>query len=453
MRNEQTRGDYVVASFIASTSWVGLADAVKQKIRMALLDTLGAAVAGTQTRIAAITSDYAAETWSGNESTLLLGGKRASRVGASFANSYAANALDIDDNGQYMKGHPGSQVVSTALAVGEAVGSDGSQALTAMVVGYEVAHRMARCWHDHHSIYAACGSWGSVACAAVTAKLADLGVEEVINALGVAEYHAPHVPIMRDVSNPAMVKHGHGWGAATGIIAAELASRGFTGIPSLFAAAKYSDWVEGIGREFLMVDGVTWKQYACCAWAHPAIKAAKAVVDRYNVCLSDIRRIAIEAPDEAVQLGTMLPTTTEEAQFNLAWPVAAMLVDGEVGPRQVLEQRLDDEEIRQLAKRVEAVESKELTQRYSDLVGDDSTGKYGSAVRITLRDGTELASGIVEEEYTYPQRGWDWKRVEDKFRWLSEPVLGKRRVAQAIEIVSEFERVGNVRELTEVLSD
>lgn len=45
------------------------------------------------------------------------------------------------------------------------------------------------------------------------------------------------------------------------------------------------------------------------------------------------------------------PETTEEAQFSLPWPVACALVDGEVGPDQVLEDRLRDVELRRLAAR------------------------------------------------------------------------------------------------------
>ena len=50
----------------------------------------------------------------------------------------------------------------------------------------------------------------------------DLG--QTKNALGIADYHAPNAPMMRDIANPAMVKHGIGWAALTGITAAELAA-------------------------------------------------------------------------------------------------------------------------------------------------------------------------------------------------------------------------------------
>ena len=113
-----------------------------------------------------------------------------------------------------------------------------------MVVGYEVAHRIGRCWHASRDVYQACGSWGSVACAAVAAHLMRLTPEQAGHALGIAEYHAGNLPMMRDVDDPGMVKHGIGWGAMTGVTAAGLAARGYTGIPTLLAFPEYQEWVE-----------------------------------------------------------------------------------------------------------------------------------------------------------------------------------------------------------------
>lgn len=89
-----------------------------------------------------------------------------SAIGAAFANGYAANGVDIDDCALYARGHPGAQIFPTALALAEKLRLGGSQMMTAMVIGYEVAHRVARMWHNYHDVYQADGSWGSVACAA-----------------------------------------------------------------------------------------------------------------------------------------------------------------------------------------------------------------------------------------------------------------------------------------------
>ena len=107
----------------------------------------------------------------GDVATLALRGRKTSVVGAAFANGNAANGVDIDDVALFTRGHPGAQLLPTALALAEAEGLSGADLLTALVIGYEVAHRASRIWHATHEVYQACGSWGSVACAAVASHL------------------------------------------------------------------------------------------------------------------------------------------------------------------------------------------------------------------------------------------------------------------------------------------
>jgi 2-methylcitrate dehydratase PrpD len=388
------------------------------------------------------------ETWPGDEATILLHGKRASAIGAAFANGYAANGIDIDDCALYTKGHPGVQIVPTALALTESLGLGGAEMLTAMVVGYEVAHRAARIWHATHEVYQACGSWGSVSCAAIAARLLRLTPEQTRQALGIADYHAPNLPMMRDIDHPTMVKHGIGWGTMTGITAAQLAARGFTGIPSLLGFEEYADWVSDIGQNYIMADNIAWKGYACCAWDHDAMKGGEQLVAQHDIQVEEIARVYVEAPHTTVRLGVELPTTTEEAQFNLAWPLAALLVDGEVGPEQILEHRFDDEKIQSLAAKIEVVETDELNALYRLAETGDSRGKYAATVAITLRDGKTVKSGLVEGNINFPQEGWDERRLEEKFVWLAGQVLTETRVTELVDMVRRFEQVADVRELT-----
>jgi len=446
-------GNERTARFVTNTRWDALPEHVKWKAHMCLLDNVGATLASTLTRVSQITADYAAEAWRGDNATILLHGKRSTAVGAAFANAWAANGIDIDDGARYAYGHAGAQLFPTALAVAEALDLDGSRMLTAMVVGYEVAHRVGRCWHDHHEIYQACGSWGSVACAATAANLMDLTPEQTKHALGIAEYHAPNLPMMRDIDDPAMVKHGIGWGAMTGVISAELASRGFTGIPSILGSEQYEDWVSDIGQRYIMVSGVIWKSkgYACCSWAHPAMKGAITLVKEHDINLEDITTIRVEGFHETVRLGAELPSTTEEAQFNVAWPLAAMLVDGEVGPAQTLEHRLQDPQIRELAQKVELVESEELNELCQLFELGDPRGRFAGSVAVLLKDGHEFSSGVIDAGATFPQPGWDEDRMEDKFRWLTAYALDEPCIDALVDMLWHFEDVASARELTEVL--
>ena len=444
-------GNNIVADFIVGIGWHDLPPAVQRQARMALLDTLGAALAGTQTPISRITAGYAAETWPGDEATILLHGQRASAVGAAFANGYAANGIDIDDCGLYTKGHPGAQLFPTALAVAESRGLGGAAVLTGLIAGYEVAHRAARIWHATHEVYQACGSWGSVACAAVAAHLMGLSADETRQALGIAEYHAPNLPMMRDIDHPAMVKHGIGWGAMTGIVAAQLAARGFTGVPSLLGFDAYEEWVSDIGQNYIVVEGLARKGYACCAWVHAALTGAGQLMEAHGFAAEEISHVRVEMFHEAFCLGAKLPTTTEEAQFNVAWPLAALLVDGEVGPEQMLEHAFGNPRLRALAERIEVVETEELNELYRLATHADPRGKYASRVTIELRDGRVLDSGMVEGEINYPQRCWDEPGLEHKFRWLAAHVLDGTRADAVVDMVWHLEDIPNVRELTQLL--
>jgi 2-methylcitrate dehydratase PrpD len=447
-------GDELAARFIQETRWAGLPPAVQQKARMCLMDNVGATLAGTLTRVSQIAADYAAVAWPGDQATILLHGQRSTPAGAAFANGWAANGVDVDDGVQYAYGHAGAQIFPVSLAIGEALDLSGARLLAATVVGYEVAHRVGRCWHNHHEIFQACGSWGSVASAATAASLLELGVEQNKHALGIAEYHAPNLPMMRDIDDPGMVKHGIGWGAMTGVMSAELASCGFTGIPSILAFEKYQDWVRDIGKHYIMVDGVAWKSrgYCCCSWAHPAMEGAQHLVEKHDIALEDIDVIHVAGFHETVRLGTELPTTTEEAQFNLAWPVAAMLVDGEVGPAQMLEGRLEDPQIRALAQKVEVVEKEELNELNRLYFIGDPRGRFASEVRIRLKDGREFDAGLVASDEAYPPLGWDEARIEEKFRWLAAYVLDEPRIDTLVDMLWHFEDVVSVRELTQILA-
>jgi len=441
-----------VVNFVATTTWDHLPPPVQHIAHLVVLDTLGTILVGTLTPVSQITAEYAEQRWPGDEATILLHDCRASAVGAAFANGYAANGIDIDDCGLYTKGHPGVQVTPTALALAEARNLSGAKMLTGVAVGYEIALRAARIWHATHDVYQACGSWGSVACAAVAGHLMALNEEQIQHALGIADYHAPNLPMMRDIDDPAMVKHGIGWGAMNGIVSAELAERGFTGIPSLFRLEDYQDWVTDIGERYLIEDGIAWKRYACCAWDHAAILGADRLMREHGFEAEDIARVRVETFHEALRLGTELPDTTEAAQFNLAWPVAAYIVDGEVGPDQMLAHAFEREAIRDLAQRIEVVETDELNELYRLACVGDPRGKYASKVIIELRDGRSVETGQVEGEINFPQETWDEQSLEEKFRWLTGHVLAEGQIDELVEMIWGLESLSDVGELIRIVT-
>ncbi len=445
--------NHSIALFITQERWEDLPTAVQEKVRMCFIDNLGATLAGTKTRVSKICSNYAQDIYAGDTATILLHSKRSSPVGAAFANAAAANGIDIDDSVRYAWGHGGAQIFPVALAIAEGLCLDGASLLTAMVVGYEVSHRIGGFWHEHHSEYQACGSWGSVASAAVAAYLMGLTPEQTMHALGIAEYYAPNAPMMRDVDHPAMVKHAIPWGSMTGISAAELASRGFTGIPLLLEKEQYHHWLMDIGETYLMLDGVSWKNkgYACCGWAHSAVEGARELVTTHAITLNQIDSIVVEAFSETVRLGTKLPSNSEEAQFNLAWPIAAMLVDGEIGPHQTSEKCLDEPDIRDLARKVKVLESEELNELCRLHAKGDPRGQFASVVTILLKDGRTYCSGMKDSSLKFPPPKWTREMMNEKFHWMVAEVLDRPTIDKVLKLAWHLDEIGQINELTDLL--
>ncbi|HET6497380.1 MAG TPA: MmgE/PrpD family protein [Thermoleophilia bacterium] len=443
-----TETEAALAAFIRDTTWEELPSQVREWALMCLMDNVASAIAGSTARATRIAESLAADLLPGDQATLLAGGRRASVLGAAFANACAANAYDIDDNGLYTWGHPGAQVFAAALAMGEKVRATGPSMLAASVVGYEVMFRAGRCWHDvHQPDYRACGTWGSIGCAAIGANLLRLPAVETRHALGIAEYDTPSLPMLLAVSEPAMVKHGIGIGALNGLMSAELAARGFTGTRSMLALEEYHEWVSDLGRHFILPYGMSWKEYSCCLWAHAPLLAVDRLRAAHQFDVADIRRIVIETYPAALQLQVVHPRNTEEAQFSIAWPVAALLVDGEVATEQVADARVTDPAINALADKIEFVASEEYERLYegSDLGRPDS--QDAAHVTIELAGGRTLDSGLVEHPvYQKEVADWDRPRMERKFRWLLRRLLGAEPLDELVDAVWSFEQVTDVRD-------
>ncbi|MBS3812518.1 MmgE/PrpD family protein [Candidatus Bipolaricaulota bacterium] len=441
-----------VTGFIKNLSWEDIPERARWQAKMCLLDALGAGLAGTQTEISDVVSTVAEKIWPGECSTVFLGG-RAGDIGAAFANGYIANALDIDDGAKYTRGHPGAQIIPTALAISEKLDKTGEEALVAIVVGYEIASRAGRCWHDSHDTYQACGSWGSVTCSAIAANLYGLGADEISNALGIAEYNAPNLPMTEAVESPAMVKHGMGWGPMTGIISCQLAEEGFTGTPSILYSSQYRGWIDDLGSHYVMIEdnGVTYKEYASCGWGHPAMKAAKQLQRDHDLDFREIEKIWVKGFHETACLHITEPSSEEEAQFSVAWPLAVLLVYGEVGPDQMVKSALEDEHVGELVDKIEVLESKKLNDLANTTDrGEDRVGRWVGSVEMQLEGGRRVESGITSIDLGSKDE-WTNRKLEKKFFWLVEDLLKKARAEEIVERVENLDRLSSVKELTTLL--
>jgi 2-methylcitrate dehydratase PrpD len=443
--------------FIAECRYEDLPSDVAELAALCALDTFAAMACGAISPVARIAAAHAAEAWRSGGATVLATGGRQRSAAAAFANATAANGTDLDDVGRFTWGHPGAMVVPTALAVAEAMEVSGKKFLAAVALGYEVAFRSGRCLNfgaggplvNAAREFRACGSWGAASCAAIAAHLMRLSPEKIVHALGIAEYHAPEAPMMRDLETPTMVKHANGVGAMTGVDAAELAARGFTGIISRLHADGHREWTTDIGHAWILPYGIHWKRHSCCSFAHATLEAI-AELRRRGASGSQIRQIRVQAYSDAVRLGAQVPQTSEEAQFSISWPVAVMLEDGEVHPRSMSPSRLADPRTRALAGRVVLTENPELTARYLLSESEQPGGEEGAIVEIELTDGAVLGP-VKGINVLFPERMPGREAVEAKFRWAAADALTAAQIDGVLSLVRALPDLPDVRTLARSL--
>ena len=293
---------------------------------------MGALIAGTETPAAKIVAGIAESQFGGSQASILVRGSKTSASGAALANGFAANALDIDDGYRLVKGHPGACVLPVILTAAELTPAcTGGEFLTALIIGYELGIRAGRIRHACYETYHSSGSWGAIAGAAAAGRIMGLNAKILRHALGAAEYHAPIAPMMKGIETPSMGKDSIGWGAMVGMLSVLMAGEGFTGIEPLFSDAPHPEWIENLGCDWQILN-LYFKPYAACRWAQPAVDGALKIKAERGIAPFEIKTIRIRSFEAACALSTRPPANTEDAQYNMAYPVAVALIDGEVGP-------------------------------------------------------------------------------------------------------------------------
>ena len=102
---------------MSSLDWIpsSAPDAVRAQVKLSLLDTLGVAIAGRQSKAAQIICDFADANHAG-ALPMLFDGRRASPAGFALAAGITIDSLDAHDGFNPSKGHIAAPMIPVALA-------------------------------------------------------------------------------------------------------------------------------------------------------------------------------------------------------------------------------------------------------------------------------------------------------------------------------------------------
>lgn len=348
------------------------------------LDALANALAGRNSGPGAILLDWAAaEPLTTGREAMLLGG--------------LTHILEVDDLHRASVVHPGCVVVPAAYALAHRRGVRGHAFLAAILRGFEACCRVGmavgpahyRIWHNT----ATCGPFGS---AYAAGDLLGLDHAAMTHALGNAGTQSSG--LWQFLETGAMSKHLHaGRAAEAGLLAADLAARGFTGPPQILEGEKgfFRATCTDARPDRLLADAdAPWqlhltsiKPWPSCRHTHPVIDAGLALAPRIGN--RRIERVKVATYQAALDVcDRVAPRSEYEAKFSLQHTAAASLTDGHIDfasfdpPARARHAAT--------AALVDIETASPFAQRYPKA--------WGAHISVKLDDGTELST---EREHAF----------------------------------------------------
>lgn len=465
-----------LADFACQVAFDRLPHSAVQAGKQLILDTLGCAVAGHDMPSSRIVRQVIGAYGGAPEATVLVSGQRLPAALASYVNSHLGNAIDADDTLHY-KAHIAAAAVAPALAIAEREGSSGQDFLTAAIVGYEVAGRIAMSLQSllvteegkfqfgPVSGYS-CIAFASAVCAG---RLLGLNSEQMLHAFGITAASAP-LPASsqfgRALPRPMTKYAMYGTTAEAGVVAALLAQQGFTAEQSVLdgdqgfwrvvgsLGCNWNALTERLGERWF-VEEVIYKVYPGCRFLNAAVDMFYDLRRRHGIELDEIERIDVGLHGAALAKHMDDPNvvTMVDACFSAPYLLAAAAYAGPPGPSWHTPEARTDERMQRFMKKVSvALEPTAAAIAAADLRSLGHNARMPSSLRIVTRRGdysarVEYSKG---DPYSADTTCSD-ADLAQKFRSFCEPALGEARTAVALERLAGIEHADTVAELVKAL--
>lgn len=445
----------VVAEYAATLTFEELPEVVIQKAKNIVLDALGGQLACTTLPHGRMAIEFARLHNGRPDATVIGTDFRTGVEHAALVNGIQGHGDEIDES-LLGFGHASAVLVPAVLATGERENATGSDLITALVVGYDVAARLAKAGFSLDVL--APRNWqqgstaGSMAAAAAAARLLRLDVGRVRAALAIGAEQACGLQAMRTETGHMHKSLHMGVGGRNGVAAAYLAQVGYGGVPSVLDPpySVFEAFIPDVARpEEMTIDLGTrfdilasrFKRYSAGSPTHSAIATVLAIMEEQGMTASDIERIHVRVP--TLEQGLLSKSLTLNINFEYIIAVAAM--DGKVSWDQYTEERQQDPALRDLWQRVSSEGDESL-----DAMKDANVGARPARVTLTTRDGRSLDGEMIYPP-GHPRNPLTQEELEEKFMYWSTRVI-KRSQAEALrDTVMSLDRVSNVNELGSLL--
>jgi 2-methylcitrate dehydratase PrpD len=436
---------------------------LKAKAIEHITDGIAVMLAGSRTDAVKKLVDFSSTQTQDSTSTLLGLASKTSPTYAALVNGTSGHADDYDDTQLAsspdrvygLMTHPTVPVLSSALAAGEYVSCTGAEFLEAFIAGFEVECKVAEAINPQHYMrgFHSTGTIGAFGAFAASAKLMDLGEDELRYALGITASLSSGIR----VNFGTMTKPLHaGRAAANGLTASMLGRMGFTadrdsldgrwGFFNVLGDGYDPEKVAGkLGNPYSILDpGASVKMYPCGVLGQPSMDALLEMVKEYDIQADEIKEIRLRAgPNILEPLRYVMPTDGLQAKFSLQFGLASIALQRRAGLREYTTEFVTSPRIVEMMRKVKTINDPEIARMGTD--------KMRSVVEIdlynlkTMRRMTDTTRGT-------PEKPLMENELYEKFSECASFVFSQDEVSEIYDEIRNIDKLNELTELTRLLS-
>jgi 2-methylcitrate dehydratase len=443
-----------IAEFAVGLRYEDLPEEVVHEVKRYLYDSVGCAFGSMHTEDVNIIRDIYSEMGGAEESTVFGFGDRIPAVNSSLLNSLMIRALDFNDiYWQEDPSHP-SDIIPAALSVAEKVSASMEEVIVGIVLAYEFEQRIGefakpgvreRKWHH--------ATLTQFVSPVVAGKLLGLNVDQMVNAIGISACHnhtigcptAGKLTMMKNTVDPMSVQ--------SGVLAALMAQRGYSGTEAVFEGKEGlmdvfgPDWdepvmTEGLGDSYRILR-CSMKAFPTEALTHTHISATLQTVLENDIRPEDIEEVVVTTIARACDIlfdpHKYEPASRETADHSLPYCVARAILDRKITTQTFDQEKINDPKLKETIFKIKGEASEEFEKLFP--------AKQPSRVTIKTRDG---ASNSVYLEYPKgdPRQPMTMEDLENKFNSLASERVNEDRLRVLKDVIFSCERL-SAREFME----
>ena len=421
-----------LAAFISTAEWEDVPAAVQHHTKLVLLDTLGVILAGADRPEV---RDLRERLGTGSGATVYARGwpSHDPRT-AALLNGIAGRSIELCEGLRLVSGQAAMQVLPGVLAVGEHARSSGRAMLMALLLGYDVAARLAGGFTPRPLAHQN-GQVSLLAAAAAGARLRGLDAIGISRAMRIATTLLLTPSYTNAVAGATALNVAGGMSGFAAALAPELALAGFeaeeNAIEQALGQLVGSDFTyDGLLDEL----GSTWhitrnyfRLYACCNPIHPALDCLQRILVELQPRSDEIARIEIATYRFAAVMRNPDPANFFASKYSLPHAAATMVVRGHAGHAALDDSAVHDPAIASLRHRVSVAEDPAMTEVAPRL--------RPARVTMVLRDGRSATAACESHRGDF-QQPFAEAELREKFRELAGTALtpdGVMLVEQAVD--------------------